>query len=244
MAKAANPEGIVYQGAAYEGLTCNFLEVAFAAGGKVLSDDGKKSEINSAANVKALQFMADGVKDGVAPKAVTTYMEETARRAFESGRAAVMRNWPYAFALANKADKVKGKFKVIPFPSWEGGGKAGILGGHNMVISAYSKNPGATLKFIDYMTSASVMKRNAVEYSKSPVLAATYDDAAVKKAIPFSDELKQAVEQAQSRPVSPVYSLISQAIYKNVNDALTGNVSPADAMKKADADITKALGTF
>ena len=244
MAKSANPPGIVYQGAAYEGLTCDYLELAFAAGGKVLSDDGKKSEINSPQNLKALQFMVDGIKNGDAPKAVTTYMEEQARRAFEAGKASVMRNWPYAFALGEKAPKIKGKFKVIPFPAFEGGGKAGILGGHNMVISAYSKNPGATLKFIDYMTSPEVMKSNAVTYSKSPVLGATYEDAAVKKAIPFAAELKQAVEQAKSRPVSPVYSLISQAIYKNVNAALSGSSSPQDALKAADSEITKALATF
>ena len=62
--QAADKDGIVYQGNSYEGLTCNFLELAFAAGGKVLSDDGKKSEINSPENVKALKLMADNVKNG------------------------------------------------------------------------------------------------------------------------------------------------------------------------------------
>ena len=37
---AADNDGIVYQGASYEGLTVNFLELLYAAGGKVLSDDG------------------------------------------------------------------------------------------------------------------------------------------------------------------------------------------------------------
>jgi multiple sugar transport system substrate-binding protein len=244
LARDADPQGIVYQGASYEGLTVDFLELAFAAGGKVLSDDGTKSEFNSPENVEALQFMVDGIKDGAAPKAVTTYMEEQARRAFEAGRASVMRNWLYAFALANQAKETKGNFTVIPFPSWEDGGKASVLGGHNMVISAYSENPGATLKFIDYMTSAERMKRNAIKYSKPPVLNATYEDADVQKAIPVAAELKQAVEQAKSRPVSPVYSLISQAIYKNVNAALSGQTSPEDAIQQADSEITKALATF
>ena len=243
-AKTSNPKGIVYQGAAYEGLTVDFLELAFAAGGKALSDDGKKSEINSPENLKALEFMVNGIKEGAAPKAVTTYMEEHARRAFEAGRAGFMRNWPYAYALGNQAPKVKGKFKVAPYPAFEGGGKASVLGGHNMVISAYSKNVGGTLKFIDYMTSADVMKSNAVKYSKSPVLKATYDDADVKKALPFSAELKTAIEQGQSRPVTPVYSLVSEAIYKNVNAALSGGTSPQDALKQADSDINKALATF
>jgi multiple sugar transport system substrate-binding protein len=244
LARNADPEGIVYQGASYEGLTVAYLELAFAAGGSVLSEDGKTSEFDSPENLAALEFMVDGIEEGIAPKAVTTYMEEQARRTFEAGRASVMRNWLYAFALANQAPETKGNFEVMPFPAWEGGEKANVLGGHNMVISTYSENPAATLKFIDYMTSAERMERNAVKYSKPPVLNATYADADVKEAIPVAAELKQAVEQAKSRPVSPVYSLISQAIYKNVNQALSGQLSPEDAVKQADEEITKALGTF
>jgi multiple sugar transport system substrate-binding protein len=241
---AAANNGIVYQGAAYEGLTCDYLELAFAAGGKVLSDDGTKSEINSPENLKALQLMVDGIGNGSAPKAVTTYMEEPARRAFESGNATYMRNWPYAFALGNQAPKVKGKFEVVPFPEFEGGGKAGILGGHNLVISAFSKNPEGAVKLIDFLTSPEIIKLNAAEFSLAPTLAATYDDPDVKKALPFAAELKQAVEQAKSRPVSPVYSQVSAAIYKNVNAALAGEMSPEEALKRADSEINQALQTF
>src|SRR4051812_38074523 len=134
--EAKKSGGIVYQGAPYEGLTCDFLEIAFAAGGKVLSDDGTKSEFNSPANVKALQFMVDGIKGGSAPKAVTTYMEPQADQSWASGKYAFMRNWTGSYAIGNaKGSKVAGKFSVAPLPTFEGGGKAGILGGHNSVIS-------------------------------------------------------------------------------------------------------------
>jgi multiple sugar transport system substrate-binding protein len=243
--EAKSKGGIVYQGASYEGLTCDYLELAFAAGGQVLSPDGKKSLINSPANLKALQFMVDGVKSGAAPKAVTTYMEEQSRRSFESGKPAFMRNWPYAYALGNqKGSKTKGKFKVAPFPTFEGGGKAGILGGHNMVISAYSKNPKGAVKLIDFLSSPDIEKMYGAKYSIAPVLNATYDDPEVQKALPFSAELKQAVTQAKSRPVSPVYPQISQAIYQNVNKALAGQMSPQAALTTADASINKALATF
>jgi multiple sugar transport system substrate-binding protein len=243
--QAQSGNGIVYQGASYEGLTVNFLELAFAAGGKILSDDGKKSVIDSPENLKALQFMVDGIKDGAAPKAVTTYMEEEARRTFEAGRADFERQWPYAYALGNmKGSKVKGKFEVAPYPEFEGAGKAAILGGHNSVVSAYSKNPGGALKLIDYLTSEKRMTKNAVKFSKTPTLTASYEDPAVKKALPFIDQLKQAVEQAKSRPVSPVYSQISQAIYKNVNNALSGSTDPKAALSKAQEDMDKALATF
>jgi multiple sugar transport system substrate-binding protein len=241
---AAETDGIAYQGAAYEGLTVNFLELAFAAGGKVLSDDGKSAEIDSPENLAALQFMVDGVQNGAAPKAVTTYMEEPARRAFEAGRVTFLRNWPYVFATAARAKATKGKFDVAPFPAFEGGGKAGILGGFNLVISTYSKNPGAALKFIDYMTHQERQAEDIVKYSDASPLKAVYDDPAVQKAQPFSDELKAAVEQSQSRPVSPVYPQISQAIYKNVNEALSGKTSSEDALKQAQTEIDQALQTF
>jgi multiple sugar transport system substrate-binding protein len=244
--EAGQNGGIVYQGAAYEGLTCDYLELMFAAGGQVLNADGTKATINSPQSVKALQLMVDGIKSGAAPRAVTTYMEPESLAAWQTGKYAFMRNWPYAYALSqnDKGSKVSGKFKVAPQPSFEGGGKAGILGGHNSVISAYTKNPGAALAVVDYNTSLENNVRNASKFSLAPVLSAAYDDAKVKKALPFSDELKQAVAQAKARPVSPVYPQISQAIYNNVNDALAGRQSPSDAMKKASDAIDKALATF
>jgi multiple sugar transport system substrate-binding protein len=242
--EAQNSGGIVYQGAAYEGLTCDFLELLFAAGGSVLSEDQSKATIDSPQAVKALQFMVDGIKDGAAPKAVTTYMEPESLTAFQTGKYAFMRNWPYAYALNEKAAKVKGKFKVMPFPTFEGGGKAGILGGHNSVVSAYSKNPGAALKLIEFIGSPEIQRAYAAQFSLTPVRNDVYDDPAVKKALPFSAELKTAVEQAKARPVSPVYPQISQAIYKNVNSALSGQTSPEDAMKNAQSQIQKALQTF
>ena len=62
--------------------------------------------------------------------------------------------------------------------------------------------------------------------------------------MPFADALRQGVENAKSRPVSPVYPQISEAIFKNVNAALSGSTSPEDALKQADTDINNALATF
>ena len=125
----------------------------------------------------------------------------------------------------------------MPFPEFEGGGKAGILGGANLVISTYSKNPGGALKFIDYMTSEERQAEDVVKFSDASPLKAVYDDPAVQKAQPFSPELKSAVEQATSRPVSPVYPQISEAIYKNVNSALSGDDQPGGrAQERAGPD--------
>ena len=90
---AERDNGIVYQGAAYEGLTVDSSS-SRSQRGRVLSEDGKAADFDSPENLEVLRFMVGGIRDGAAPKAVITYMEEQARRAFEAGRATFMRNWP------------------------------------------------------------------------------------------------------------------------------------------------------
>jgi multiple sugar transport system substrate-binding protein len=62
--------------------------------------------------------------------------------------------------------------------------------------------------------------------------------------MPFAEALREGVENAKSRPVSPVYPQISEAIFKNVNAALSGSTTPEEALKQADSDINDALATF
>ena len=156
-----------------------------------------------------------------------------------------MRNWPYAYALGQKkGSEVSGKFAVAPFPEFEQGGRAAILGGHNLVISVFSENPGAALKLADFLTSLEQQVIMFRDFSLAPTIAAAYDDPDVQEKYDFADELKESVAQARSRPVSPVYPQISQAIYKNVNEALAGRVSPEEALKNAQAQMQQALETF
>ena len=108
-AQGAEQRRLRLPGRAYEGLTCNFVELSSAAGGTILSEDGKKAEFDSPENLKALQLMVDGMKSGGAVKASRTYMEEPARIAFESGKATFMRNWSYAYALGKKAAEGQGQ---------------------------------------------------------------------------------------------------------------------------------------
>jgi trehalose/maltose transport system substrate-binding protein len=240
---AAAKNGIVYQGAAYEGLTCDFLELLYAAGGQVISADGKSPAIDSDATRKVLDFMVAGVKDGAATRGVTTYMEEESRRYWESGKATFMRNWPYAYALGNKAAAIKGKFKITTLPGIDGKPGAGVLGGTQLAVNAYTDNPGASLAVLNYFTS-DTGQRLIGESSTPPVTTAAYQDPSVRKALGLPDEIMKAIGAAKPRPVSPVYPQISQAIYNNVNQALAGKVGTDAAVKNMSSEIQKALSTF
>jgi multiple sugar transport system substrate-binding protein len=239
---AAQHKGITYQGAPYEGLTCDFLELLYSAGGNVLSADGKSPAIDSPQTRQVLDFMVNGIKSGAASKAVVTEMEEQSRRAFENGQATFMRNWPYAYALGQKS-KIKGKFQITTLPGFGGKPGAGVLGGTNLAISAYSKNAGAALAVVNFFTSKTG-QRLIGEGATPPSTMAAYKVPSVRKAIGLPDAIEKAVAAAKPRPVTPVYPQISQALYNNVSAALGGRMSTETAVKNMDSQIKKALSSF
>jgi len=241
--EAKENNGLVYQGERYEGLTVDFLELLYSAGGTVLSDDGETVEIDSPETREALEFLGNGIEEGAVTKAVTTYEEESSRRAFEAGNATFMRNWPYAYALG-KESNIADDFEVAKFPGYGGNEGAGVIGGYNLGISAFSDNPDGSLAFAEFLTTQPVQKEMFIKATLPAVTTAVYEDAEVKKEIPFTDELLKAVEQAQARPVSPVYTEISEAIFNNVFEVLNGRQSADAATSQMNSEIEAALQRF
>jgi trehalose/maltose transport system substrate-binding protein len=241
--QAQEDNGLVYQGERYEGLTVDFLELLYSAGGKVLSDDGETVEIDSPETREVLDFLAKGIDDGAVPKAVTTYEEESSRRAFEAGNATFMRNWPYAYALGKESD-IADDFEVAKFPGYGGNEGAGVVGGYNLGISAFSDNPDGSLAFAEFLVTEPVQKEMFLKATLPAVVTAVYQDQEVKKEIPFTEELLKAVEQAQARPVSPVYTEISEAIFNNVFEVLNGRQSADGATSQMNSEIEDALKRF
>ncbi|MDO5866203.1 MULTISPECIES: ABC transporter substrate-binding protein [Paenarthrobacter] len=241
-AAKAPGNGYVYQGKQYEGLTVNFLEMLYSAGGEVLNDQGDV-KIDSQETRDVLNFMSDGLKNGSADRAVLTYNEDPARLAYESGDFGYQRNWPHVYRLLN-ATPLASSFGVAPLPAWEGGKASGVLGGWNLAISAHSTNQSGAVAFIDFATTPDWQKHVAMDYSQAPVNEAAYSDPAVLQKMPFATELLASVKGAKPRPISPVYPQISQAIYKNVYAVLSGTASTEDAVKKMADEITTAKASF
>jgi multiple sugar transport system substrate-binding protein len=243
-AEAAKAPGnsFVYQGKQYEGLTVNFLEMLYSAGGEVLDDQGEV-RIDSPETREVLDFMSQGLKDGSAERAVLTYNEDPARLAYESGNFGYQRNWPHVYRLLN-ATPLAGTFGVAPLPAWEGGKASGVLGGWNLAISAHSTNQAGAVAFIDFATTPDWQKHVAMDFSQAPVNEAAYSDAAVLAKMPFATELLASVKGAKPRPISPVYPQISQAIYKNVYAVLSGTASVEDAVKTMAEEIKSAKESF
>ncbi|MFN6991291.1 MAG: ABC transporter substrate-binding protein [Fervidobacterium sp.] len=245
-AKEKNIVGFVWQGARYEGLVCDFIEYLVSFGGDVLDDNGNVI-VNSPAAVKALQFMVDLIyKEKVSPQAVTTYMEEEARRKFQAGEAVFMRNWPYAWALLNnpKESKVAGKVGVAPLPAGPGGKSAATLGGWMLGINknATPEEKAAAKKLIKFLTGYDEQLYKAINAGQNPTMMDVYKNAELKKAAPFMVELYGMFINAVPRPRTEKYSEISDVIQKYVHAALTQQMTPVKAIEEMAKDLNKVLG--
>lgn len=242
---AGNPDfwGFVWQGAAYEGLTCDALEWQVSQGGGfIIESDGTVSVNNEAA--AAAFDRAKGWVGTISPDGVTTYKEEESRGVWQAGNSAFMRNWPYAYSLGQAADSpIKDKFDVTLLPMGEGEGAqhADTLGGWQMMVSKYSKSPDAAVEFAKFATSFEVQKSQAVERSLLPTIAAVYEDADVLAANPFFAALKDVFQGgAVARPSTvsgAFYDDVSTAYFTAVNQIITGAAGASDALATLADDL-------
>jgi multiple sugar transport system substrate-binding protein len=226
------------QFAKYEGLTVNFAEAVQAAGGELMTDNGTKAALGAPA-VQGLSFLADGFKQGYIPKAGITYQEEPSRRAFMSGKLMFLRNWPYVYNLANESDpanKVKGKFDIAPLPGFTGAGSSS-LGGLNFAVSAFSKKQGTAVEFVKFATNSANAKEMVGLTGNAPAWTALYDDPELVEKFPFLPTLKEGMQTAKPRPVTPYYQEVTTAIQEEAYAALQGQKAPDQAVN----DLTTKL---
>ncbi len=237
--------GYVFQGKNYEGLTCDALEWVASFGGGSIVDDAGKITINNPRAAAALNAAASWVGT-VSPKGVTTYDEEPARGIFQSGNAAFMRNWPYAWALGQGEDsKVKGNIGVAPLPAGPGGSPAATLGGWQLGVSMYSKNQAASIDLVRYLTGPAEQKIRAIEGSYNPTIASLYQDKDILKANPFFGSLLSVFTNAVARPSGPTkdkYNQVSQAFSTAVSDVLNKKMTGTAAVAQLSTDLARIKG--
>jgi trehalose/maltose transport system substrate-binding protein len=245
-AGSADIWGFVFQGNAYEGLTCNALEwIKSSGGGQIIEPDGTIS-VNNEKAAAAVEKVKEWIGT-IAPKGVLAYQEEESRGVWQTGNAVFMRNWPYAYALGNGDDSaVKGKFEVAPLPAaTDGDQPSSTLGGWNLAVSKYSDEQEAAIAFVKFLGSAETQKVRAIELSNLPTIAALYDDAEVAAAQPFMPHWKPIFQSAVPRPsaVAKVkYNEVSSKFWSAVHNTLSGNGTAAENLEFLEVELTELKG--
>lgn len=236
--------GYVFQGADYEGGTCDFMEFLADAGGRVLNSADNKSELTANGDaLKALTFEQQLVTSGVSPQAESTFQESQAMDTFDAGKSAFLRNWDYAFSTSQAAGSaVVGKVGVAPMPTFAGKPTPGYsnIGGWNLYANPHSKNLAADLTFIKWMTGPDAQKILATQFSEIPTnqsVRTAPDVISSNAVLAIVPKTKLVPRPAQT----PNYPAVSQALYQNVSATLAGQKTPQAALSAANSAINTAV---
>jgi multiple sugar transport system substrate-binding protein len=236
--------GFVGQGAQYEGMVVNYLELVWGAGGTLVNEEGDAAVLAEGdAGTQALEFMQESLQNGVFAPGYNTMMEEEARFAFQAGDAVFMRNWPYAYALMSGEDEenpsqVAGNFDIAPIPTFTGDGTTSALGGFNLAVSAFSEKKEEAKDFVAWIATDADAQRLLVEASTPPVREATYEE--------FQDDpvmalLGEILPQAQPRPPVPEYNFLSQDIQQTVFPAYNSRAPVEQTIESLNAELTDQM---
>ncbi|MGA8657604.1 MAG: ABC transporter substrate-binding protein [Chthoniobacterales bacterium] len=245
--QAGNPDfqGFVFQGAAYEGLTCDGLEWIYSYNGGTIIDPNKTVTINNPKAIKALDLAKSWVST-ISPRGVTVYQEEQAHNLFQGNHAAFMRNWPYAYALGNAPESpIAGKLAVKVLPKGGADGRpAATLGGWQLMVSKYSKNPEAAADLVRYFCSAQVQKKQALDLSNLPTRPALYKDQEILTKLPWFGGMLEVFDNAVARPSTLLkanYNEVSTAFFQHVNNVLNGQESSQSAVVEIERTAKRFL---
>jgi trehalose/maltose transport system substrate-binding protein len=236
----ADFQGFVFEGKASESVTCNAIEWIYSYGGGTIIDADKKVSINNPNAIKALETAKSWVGT-ISPAGVTTYGEEEARNIWQNGGSAFMRNWPYAYALGDDPKSaISGKFAATVLPKGgENGKNAACLGGWQLMVSAYSKNPEVAADLVRYLTSVEAQKKRAIELSQLPTRPDVYKDPDVLAKNKWFTNALEILNNAIARPSTVTkadYNQVSTAFFQSVNKVLSGG----ETAKQAVADVERA----
>ncbi|HWP35513.1 MAG TPA: ABC transporter substrate-binding protein [Thermodesulfobacteriota bacterium] len=234
--------GYVFQGKQYEGLTVNVLELVWAHGGDLLRDG--RVVIDEPAAARGLGVLVGLLESGAAPRGNTTYIEATSLHEFTEGRAVFHRNWAYAWAIANGPDsKVRGRFGVAPLPRERPDAPpVAALGGWNLAVSRFSRQPDLAWRLVEYLTSPEVQKAKALDEGRLPTRRALYDDPEILARHPHFAAVKGILEAARARPAHPAYPALSAILATHASRALVGQSRPEAALAAAAAEIRRLTG--
>jgi len=234
--------GFVWQGRAYEGLTCDALEWLASHGGGTIIDPGGRITVNNPQAASAITLAASWIRR-ISPEGTLNYTEEESRGVFQSGLAVFMRNWPYAWNLLQSAESpVRGKVGVAMLPAAADGRPAAALGGWQLAVSRYSRNPEIAASLVRYLVSRSEQKRRALAGGYHPTIPALYADAELLAASPLFGTLSGALDGAVARPAAAVgadYNRVSYAFANAVHAVLAGQSDAASSLRALERQLRR-----
>jgi len=227
--------GYVWEGAAYEGLTCNAMEwQGVEGGGRIIEADGTISVNNPIA--EAAWERAGRWVGTISPPAVVEYEEADAENVFEAGNAAFMRNWPDTRPVDAHSHNRKG---VTTLP------RGGVIGGGGLGINRYSKYPREAAAFIRFFTGRS-MRFTRARLLLGPSAIPSVQSNPISLDAAHAPELILAIPPGSfSRPsavAGQAYDRVSRSYFLAVHSVLKHERTAKAALASLEKELSEIPG--
>jgi len=215
------------QGRRYEGYMVWINALIASAGGEIIRDVEKGDEavpsMAGPAGDAAARVVRDLSRSPAAPADLTTAGEEEARSTFQGANGSFMVNWPYVYGAAKESVTEGGLSQsVVDDIGWAryprvdaGHASAPPLGGINLAIGAFTPHQKEALAAVKCITSVPNNVRYMVESGNPAARAAAYDDPAVLAAFPMAPLIRESINDAGPRPITPYYGDVSVSVQRN-----------------------------
>ncbi|WP_064696657.1 ABC transporter substrate-binding protein [Rhizobium aegyptiacum] len=230
---AKNIYGLAFSAKANEEGTFQFLPWAQMGGGSY-------EHINADGAVKALETWKTIIDEKLASPDSLTRGQWDSTGTFNSGNAAMAISGPWELDRMVQEAKFDWGVTLLPVPK-EGAERSSAMGDFNWAIFATSKHPAEAFKALEFFAS-----QDDKMFKNFGQLPARSDISIPESGQPLKDAaLKVFLEQlkyAKPRGPHPQWPKISKAIQDAIQAALTGQMSPKDALDQAADKIKAVLG--
>jgi multiple sugar transport system substrate-binding protein len=199
----------------YEGYTVWVNALIESAGTSILSGP-EEVELAQKPTEEALEVIGRLAHSSAASPNLPTSNEDSARLAFEAGEAAFRTNYTFAFASAKEnAPEINEQMGAAPFPKVNSNPAKPPLGGFNLAVSNYSDHKAEAFEAALCLSNEK-SELTAVELDGLPPSHENlYTNNVVEKAYPgFAGLVKEMIEAAGARPVTPAYQDVTSAIQR------------------------------
>ena len=233
-----NGTAVEVQGAQYEGLVVWINALIMSAGGEIINAQGEDVVDNTAK--RAAEIESKLANSPAAPPGLSTNRENEGRLGFEAGRSDYQVNYSFIYpAAAEVSEDFQKNIGWARYPRTDKDKESRPpLGGLNIAVAAFSNKPDLAFEAAECLASPEHQALNAELGGLPPTTESVYDDPKVQKAFPFADMLRESIDAAGPRPVTPAYSDIALAIQKTYHppDA----VDPDTVVEQLRDRISKA----
>ena len=221
-----NKTAVEVQGAQYEGLTVWINSLIAGAGGQIVNQNGDV-EVDATAK-RAAEIEDKLANSAAAPPGMSTNREDQARLGFESERSDYQLNYSFIYpSAAEVSEDFQKNIGWARYPRTDKDKESRPpLGGINIGVSAYAPEPELAFDAAECITNEAHQADAAELGGLPPTTESVYNTEQVEKAFPFADALRESIDAAAPRPVTPAYSDISLAIQKTYHPP--DGISPDD----------------